>query len=168
MCRQTNFSTKPACRGWSGAPCTGTRPGAAWNWKRNKHVDEGLAEILAQSEQAWKSGQQWQSGQGKSKTRVSGDQPGAGMVALGLEELMRQYGETRKKACPKCCRIQCNCENSSNALAPKSEASSNSEEAPLWKEPSWEDLPDPLDPTPPIKILFIGANNSDSAKLSLE
>ena len=92
------------------------------------------------------------------------------MVALGLEELMRQYGETRKKACPKCCRIQCNCKNSSNALAPKSEASSNSEEAPLWKEPSWRHLPDPdpMVPKPPIKILFIGANNSESAKLSLE
>ena len=81
---------------------------------------------------------------------------------------MRQYGETRKKACPKCCRIQCICETSSNAFAPKSEASSNSEEAPLWKEPSWEDLPDPMVPKAPIKTLFIGANNTDSAKLSLE
>ena len=63
VCRQTNFSTKPDCQGRSCAPCTGTRPDASWDWKRNKHVDEGLAEILAQSEQAWKSGQQWQSGQ---------------------------------------------------------------------------------------------------------
>ena len=135
VCRQTNFSTKPACRGWRGAPCRGTRPGAAWDWKRNKHVDEGLAEILAQSEQAWKSGHYFQSGQGKYMTRVSGDQPEAGIVILGLEELMRQYGETRKKACPKCCRIQCDCENSSNDSAPSQKRQATQRKRPSGKSP---------------------------------
>ena len=65
-----------------------------WEWKKDKSLDPGLAEILDQADQL-NSGMQMLSGKGllkinKSMTRATGDHPAAGIVAIGMEDLMRQ------------------------------------------------------------------------------
>ena len=175
VCRQLNYPKKESCRGRG---CKGTRPVAAWcwEWKKDKSFDEGLAEILGQADQAWKSGNQWQSGSGKSMHRVAGDKSGDGIVTLRLEELQRQYTESRKKVCPLCCNIQCTCSDSSNSskAAEKSATTSEDSERELPKvEMSQNKKPQhyfkadgspldrPDDAPWPFTILFVGVDNGE-------
>ena len=52
VCRQSNYQTKPYCRGWRGSTCSGVRPCSKWNWKQQKSRDEGLALILQLADEA--------------------------------------------------------------------------------------------------------------------
>ena len=89
-CQQTNFQSKPKCRGRNGADCSGRRPCTTWKWKQQKSWNEGLARILEEAAEAM----QWPSRSGKSMHRAAGGASSdveSDTESFAMHDLMESY-----------------------------------------------------------------------------
>eukprot|EP00960_Hanusia_phi_P000131 3684-Hanusia_phi.AAC.3 len=138
-CHQYNGQFRAVCGGRENIRCEGVRPCCNWDWRNEPSLSAGAAKILQFAD----SSLNWPSESMESLHRGHG----------GLE-MVREYklGDLMESFRAKF-RV---------LVKPQPET------IPLWNEPLWTTLPEPEVPVPPYRILFVGANNSNTPELSLK
>ena len=167
-CGRKHVQAKGYCgAGSAGAPCAGARPCTMWKWKVDDQREKDLAQILASANAVLP----WPSKSGKSMHRASdsaGDLRPECSTGLGLAQLKQEYEQRRAKVCGSCCKRVCICAgvNIEAPMSPGPPIDAAATRPGLDAEESetgWDEKPSPEVPPPPHRILFIGANNSDSS-----